>query len=162
MLGGNTWKPLPLRSISLRHSCIESSQTRDDSSRNRIICFRFTLTPRSAMESARIIASTLCSLPPHRVVVMAIDAFAMVSWTDSGCFNTSISVLKRSSKSPYWRTSRIFFMVCQFSREHRVPPQGYGQKTSISFKKIYLQGEFAKNISFYRKGRAIVFSQLNE
>ena len=148
MLGGKMWTALPLRSISLRHSCSESSQTRDDSSRNLIISFRFTLTPRSAMESARIIASTLCSLPPHRVVVMAIDAFAMVSWTDSGCLNTSISVLNRRSISPYWRTSRIFFMVCLFSREHRVPPQGYGQKTSSSYKKVYLLGGVRKKHIF--------------
>ena len=151
MFGGKMWTTLPSRSIVFRHSCIESSQTRDDSSRNLIISFRFTLTPRSAMDNARIMARTLCSLPPHRVVVMARDAFAIVSWTDSGCLNTSISVLKRRSKSPYWSTSRIFFIVCLFSREHLVPPQGYGEKTSISYKKINLKGGVRKKHIFLSK-----------
>ena len=111
MFGGKTWTLVPLLSSIFRHSSSVRAQILDESSRNRIISLRFTLTPRSAMDSARIIASTLCSFPPQSVVVIARDVFAITSWTASGFFITSISVLKRMSRSPYWRTSRIFFIV---------------------------------------------------
>ena len=48
------------------------------SSRKPTIWRRFTLTPRSAIARARIMARTACSFPPHRVVIMAMASSVTV------------------------------------------------------------------------------------